>query len=138
MKLKINRRISGILFWIWAIALIILHVLPSTPDLTIKTDGFELRMDYLEHFVVFGIMGFLLVLWKLDISFQIPLRRLLILLFMSILFSYSLEFIQKFVPGRAYNIIDAICNTLGILSGTYITYFILIKRLVTKEKIVVE
>lgn len=114
MKLRSSKRIACILFWAWLVFIIIMTLIPKLPVDTDSGKGF-IRLDYLVHFGVFGILGFFLGIWKLD---KIAKKKKLIFIFLfGLLFAYFTEFLQVFIEGRTYNIFDFYYNGIGFVIG---------------------
>ena len=114
MKLKIIKRLSCILFWAWLIFILIMTLIPKLPVDTDSGTGF-IRLDYLVHFGVFGILGFFLGIWKFEIITK-P-KNLILILLLGISFAYFDEFLQIFIDGRTYNIVDFYYNGIGFVIG---------------------
>lgn len=110
------RRFTGVLFWVWVSVIIVLSIIPGIPDHDIKIRGFEIRMDYIEHFVVFAVLA---VLLKFSRSNSINNKKRWLNMVLNIIFglsfSYLVEFIQIYIPGRAYNPVDFIYNMGGFI-----------------------
>ncbi len=76
--------------------------------------NFLIRLDYVFHFSAFFVWGLLL-------RFSIPVRwvktmwHLFSIIVLAALFTYFVEFAQKFIPGRAYNPYDLLANFLGLI-----------------------
>ena len=96
-------------FWIWFSIILILNVIPNTPEQKIELFGSPFRLDYLEHFAIFFILGILFNLVKN--SFKISVILLLI--------SYAIltEVVQLIIPGRTFNPWDFIYNVIGLIAA---------------------
>ena len=123
--------IFGIMFSVWMIILILLSVWPTVSSI-IQQDVTEFHWDYLEHFILYFILGFLYVLWRIDKNFYIPVLEFIIFLVAGFIFSWLTEYLQVFIPGRAFNLYDMISNMVGIISGTLMSYFF-IERIILKN-----
>jgi VanZ family protein len=126
MKLYFIKLLWIILLVFWACLLFIVSVIPDTSDL-IQQSTSSFRWDYLEHFGGYFILGMIFVLWRGDRSFRIQASELIWFMVAGIIFGWIAEYIQIFVPGRSFNIIDMLYNFLGILSGTFLGYFFLVR-----------
>jgi VanZ family protein len=118
MKLRYSKRISGILFWAWLVFILIMTLIPKLP---VDTDSDKslflglIRLDYLVHFGVFGILGFFLGIWQLE---KIKRKKSISFIFLfGLLFAYFDEFLQIFIEGRKYNIFDFYFNAIGFIMG---------------------
>jgi VanZ family protein len=128
MKLRNSKRIAGVLFWAWLVFILIMTLIPKLPvdpdsDKSLIL-GF-IRLDYLVHFGVFGILGFLLGIWQIE---KIKRKKSIIFIFLfGLLFAYFDEFLQVFIEGRTYNIFDFYYNGIGFVIG-FVSIIILNKR----------
>ena len=122
------RRFTGVLFWVWVSVIFVLSIIPGIPDHDIKVKGFEIRMDYIEHFIVFAVLA---VLLKFSRSNRINNKKRWLNIGLNIIFglsfSYLVEFVQIYIPGRTYNPIDFIYNMVGFIL-IYLLLFIFQKK----------
>ena len=111
-----HKKLIRILLCVWVSIIIVLSIIPGIPDHDIKIKGFEIRMDYIEHFVVFAVLA---VLLKFSRSNSINNKKRWLNMVLNIIFglsfSYLVEFIQIYIPGRAYNPVDFIYNMGGFI-----------------------
>jgi VanZ family protein len=123
---KFSRRFYRIVFWIWFAFLTIASVWPFNPNTNIIIRGFKIRMDYLEHLIIYAILGFLFV-----ISSKVRIRRIVVFLASIVGFAYGflMEYIQTFLPGRAYNVYDMMFNLIGLAAGLSMAYFYYDKKM---------
>ena len=126
MKRKL---IFFILFITWTVLLIILSVWPYT-DTTVRQDLSDFRWDYLEHFAFYFILTFLYVLWRSYINYSIRITELILFFVAGFIFCWLTEYVQIFIPGRSFNILDMIYNMAGILFGIVISYYLILRLLV--------
>lgn len=110
-------------FFIWLLILTILSVTPNIPTQEIIIDKKSIRIDYLLHFASYFILAALFAFWKLPVLNQISVSMFLIFLSVGILFGVLHEFVQKWVPGRAYNPFDIISNVSGMIVCVFIFFF---------------
>lgn len=120
--------IFGAGFAIWLVIIVLLSVWPSASS-TIQQDVSEFHWDWLEHFVFYFILTFLYIFWRFDQKFFIPVAEIILFLTGGLIFSWLVEYIQVFIPGRAFTINDMISNMTGILCGTLINYYIILRVL---------
>jgi len=99
----------------------------------LKKHFFEIRMDYLLHFIAYFALGSLYVLWRGDRNFEIKGIELAILIAAAISFSILMEYFQLLIPGRAFNVVDMVYNTIGVIFGVGITYFYILKHFLKKR-----
>ena len=129
MKLYYIKLIWIILLLIWAGLLFVVGVIHDTGNL-IQQSISTFRCDYLEHFTGYFILGMLFVIWRGDRSFRIQTPELIAFMVAGLIFGWITEYIQIFIPGRSFNIIDMLYNFLGILSGTLLGYFLLVRVII--------
>jgi VanZ family protein len=87
--------------WLVAAALLLLPLGISTPD----------QSDLVAHFMLFASLAFG------AISFTRRVWHLACLGLATIAFATTLEFAQKLVPYRTFDLIDAVANGLGAFAG---------------------
>ncbi len=135
MDLK-KSRILNVIFWVWFITVIILSVVPRTPRSQVRLWGLDFRLDYLEHLVVYFILGLLYVSRKRQVASERNIIKVLYIL-MWMIFAIATEIIQKFVAGRSFNPNDMYYNVMGIILGlvTTMVYFYKIRRRVEHENL---
>ena len=129
MKLYYIKLIWIILLLIWAGLLFVVGVIPDTGDF-IQQSTSTFRWDYLEHFTGYFILGMIFVIWRGDRSFRIQTPGLIAFMVAGLIFGWITEYIQIFIPGRSFKIIDMLYNFLGILSGTLLGYFLLVRVII--------
>ncbi len=121
--------LSNFLFWFWLITVTILAVIPKTPKSQIHAWGLNFRIDYMEHLVVYFLLGMLFVIKKKqDNKLKNLNRGLFYLLWIS--FAIASETIQIGIAGRTFNPNDMYYNIAGILLGLVATdyYFTRFKK----------
>ena len=131
MRLYYSKLIWIILLILWAGLLFIIGVIPDTGDL-IQQPLSTFRWDHLEHFTGYFILGMIFVIWRGDRSFRIQAIELIAFLVIGSLFGWLAEYIQIFIPGRSFNIIDMLYNFLGIFTGTLLGYFLFVRVVIRK------
>ena len=99
--------------------LVILLSLTTVPDL-----GFPifklLEIDKLIHFIMYSIF---IILWGLKIGFN--KIKMLNLITYSILLGLFLEILQHLIPfGRYFDLGDFVANSIGVLFGAFILYYL--------------
>ncbi|MBL7113084.1 MAG: VanZ family protein [Bacteroidales bacterium] len=132
MKLYFIKQIWIILLVVWTGLLFVFSVIPDTCDM-IQQPASNFRLDYLEHLLGYFILGMIFVIWRGDRTFRIQTVELIAFMVIGSIFGWLAEYIQIFVPGRSFNIIDMLYNLLGILSGTGLGYFLLIRVIIRKS-----
>jgi VanZ family protein len=126
---------SKLLFFTWLILIFIASSLPQLPTPKIKISaGTSFRLDYLIHFLEFFILSILFIFWMINNNPKQKLQNWIIFIAIGIGFAFMIEFYQDIIPGRKFNIVDSIYNSIGIVSGILFLYmFKKILRIVIKK-----
>ena len=95
--------------WLGVTAALLLPVAAATPD----------RTDLVAHFLLFGAMAFGAV------GFSRRPGQLACLALATVALGAALEFAQKLVPYRTFDLIDAVANGVGALVGYAAALFVL-------------
>lgn len=113
-----NRVVRWKLFYYYLIVLILLSVLPinSTGSSINHVFVVSIRLDYLLHCLVYIPLVFFAWIDKEMNILRLPFKTVG---WGIIIFAFAIvtEWIQFFLPYRAFNINDLIANTLGVLIG---------------------
>lgn len=91
------------IFIAYTLFVIVLSLLP------LPSTGASLYKDKIVHFIMYGLMGFLVY-----ISVPSHSRRKHLLIFI-VLLGAALELIQIYIPGRSASYIDISANTAGVI-----------------------
>lgn len=88
----------------------------------------------LAHFSIYTLLGFLLVL-EVNTFRLSYIKRIIIPLFMGVLYAFTDEFHQSFISGRSAEIRDVFIDGCGVLFGIIIACFCIkiIKKLFVRE-----
>ncbi|MDQ3392957.1 MAG: VanZ family protein [Bacteroidota bacterium] len=94
------------------------NAMPNTGSLNIPNS------DKIGHFIIFAVFAFLLFRGfakqnKFEVLNSYPLLFSLII---SVSFGIVIEFIQNNIPGRSFDPLDILANTIGIALGLGIFY----------------
>ncbi len=100
---------------LWAAFIFYLSSLPSH---SVPSFGLEFE-DLAAHFVVFGILGYLLALAFMNQSDQRDKKRVAIVILIGILYGASDELHQMFVPGRFTSLSDFLADSFGVVAGVF-------------------
>jgi VanZ family protein len=121
---------AGWLFIAWFVGILVLSVLPIGKAKSFDIGILEIRADYLYHIIIYLTGTFLAILWSVrPLKPPYPSlfwRRIAIAGTFMLLMAVALEFIQKLIPSRAFNINDIISNLIGVILGTIFTIITLL------------
>jgi VanZ family protein len=118
----------------WAIIIFTISTIPNLPQPDIEeSSGISIRFDYLFHFVVYFILGTLVIVWQTDHKARLNPKTYLVTLSLGILFGFADEWHQVLIPGRRFNPIDFYLNAIGYLTGFLFTYHYLIHHLAISQ-----
>ncbi len=117
-------RVVHYAFWFWLIMVVMLSVIPRTPRSRVIAWGLEFRIDYLEHLVVYFVLGVLYVSNNRKVVSKTYILKVLHI-FMWMIFATAMELVQKYIAGRSFNPNDMYYNVAGIVLGlvTAVAYF---------------
>lgn len=103
-------------FWLYAVTLAVLSVLPINSLSAKINDVFvlQIRLDYLLHALTLIPWSFLLFQYKQGS------KSIFCIIFSGVIFSIICEGIQYFLPYRAFNINDLAANFLGVVLGSVV------------------
>ena len=94
---------------------ILIFIISSIPQITPPSLGFKLE-DKVYHFIEYSIFSFLLFLAFSNARTDFFKKNLFLLSsLIGIIYAYSDEFHQRFVPGRTYDLYDFLADCLGII-----------------------
>ncbi|HEX2920774.1 MAG TPA: VanZ family protein [Bacteroidales bacterium] len=117
---------------LWIIAIITMSSIPGIPTLKLHTDRSDIRLDYLIHFIEYGVLTFLAFLSFGSKDFRINARKVIVIILLAIMFAFADEYHQRYIPGRTFNPKDLISNISGIAGAT--VFYLYVAYLVTKKK----
>jgi len=126
--INIFKPYAGYILIIYAIAVLTVSSIPSIPTLRIHTNRADIRLDYIIHFIEYGILAFLVFLYFTGRDYQMPARNYILVTAGLIIFAVLDEFHQKLIPGRSFNIYDMMSNISGII-GVLVFSLIIFRRI---------
>jgi len=107
-----SRKFYRISVYVWLFLIFLISSVPYLPNPKIRaTDFFEIRLDYVFHFGVYFILGFLVVMAKLSSELKLTATQLILILVLGSLFG----------------------NVTGLITGVVFTYYFLIRFLLLKK-----
>ncbi len=107
--------------------------IPNLPQPEVQTEITRYRLDYFFHFLIFFIPGFTAAIWLTERNGKMASKKMLILLFVGILFGLVDEVHQLFIPGRRFNPFDFLYNAAGFSAGVLLTYHWVVRHLVIRK-----
>ncbi len=112
----LSRNIRMTVLIIIAMSILILSLIPETPDL-IETKN----IDKLEHYIAYLILGFLLFI---NISEEGKNRYIsgIVTVTLCVIYGAIIEFLQQYT-GRSPEVLDLVSDFAGSLSGTVTALF---------------
>lgn len=150
--MKNKRIILGILIILWAIIVFYFSHQPSEKSSNISTQTTSIFLKWiptiqqedkqvflnlvervnpiirkLAHLSIYMIGGFLLLVFMNTFKISKNLK-ISFALFIGTLYAISDELHQYFVPGRSCELRDVLIDTLGLIIGILVSYFIMKKR----------
>jgi VanZ family protein len=94
---------------------VLIFIISSIPQLTPPSLGFRLE-DKVYHFIEYSIFSYLLFLTFYRSKTDLLKRKFFLFSsLIGILYAYSDEFHQRFVPGRFYDLYDFAADCMGII-----------------------
>jgi VanZ family protein len=127
------RPLGRYLLVIWVLAIIFISSVPNLPSPKIHPGGFKIRLDYLFHFIEYGVLAFLTFLSFVKKDFSIAPKKYLVITLALMLFALADEYHQILIPGRTFNLKDILSNISGIVAAAVFCYFMF--RSIKKDKI---
>lgn len=112
--------IYKVLFWFWIALIIVLSVLPVTPNNKLEVGDLIFRLDYVEHLVIYFLLGFFFIMYQRKNTGM----NIILYIILGIILASLTEGVQLFIRGRTFNPVDLIYNSFGISFGLFITYII--------------
>jgi len=112
-----------LIFYSYLVLVFLLHILPVNGQNSILNNNyiFKIRLDYIGHFILFGLLSWLgLIYWKLRN------QNIYITITIIVFLALGYEIIQYFIPWRTFNINDLVANGVGMGLGM-IVFFLFIK-----------
>jgi VanZ family protein len=100
------------------------------PKIKVPVPGTEMkiRIDYLIHFLEFFILSILFIFMKMNNSAKLKFKHISWYVILGMNAAFFIEVYQKLIPGRTFNIIDFLYNSLGLVSGVLFIWVLKIKN----------
>jgi VanZ family protein len=130
----LNRKFYRISVGVWVFFIFLVSSIPYLPNPKIQAkDLFELRLDYVFHFGVYFILGFLVIPARITPQLKFSPTQLFLILILGSAFGSIDEIHQIIIPGRRYNPVDLFYNVIGFITGVFFTYFYFVRFLMLKK-----
>jgi len=115
------RPFAKYLLLLWAIAIMVVSSTPNIVVPKIHTAHADIRLDYLIHFLEYGLLTGLSFLTFTGEKFATEISRAIKIALILVIFATIDEFHQKLIPGRSFNPVDLYSNISGIVAGVIIS-----------------
>ncbi len=100
---------------LWAGLIFCLHIIPS--DKIPKPPDWSLSADKLVHFLLFGVLSFLILRIRYIRTKDWQASYILNVVIICTVFGLLMETIQLIVPGRTFNLLDLVADAIGVVLG---------------------
>ncbi len=119
------RKYAHCLLPLYVLVIVLVHVIPLGTDMAAlnKIEVLEIRLDYLLHALAF--LPWAVILWLVyGVSFRNNnIAKVLLWLLAGIMFAAAAEYVQNFLPYRAFNINDLLGNITGVVLGGVVFFW---------------
>ncbi|MBW6516749.1 MAG: VanZ family protein [Candidatus Cloacimonetes bacterium] len=118
------------LFYFWLLIIIIVNLVPvGTGNINelASGKGWSFRIDYIFHFFGFFILPVFYYLGLKYGKLTHNTRQYIKIILISLFFAVLVEYIQKFLPYRAYNPVDLFYNIMGVIVGFFVFHTFIYK-----------
>jgi len=119
------RKYAHCLLPLYVLVIVLVHVIPLGTDMAAlnKIEVLEIRLDYLLHALAF--LPWAVILWLVyGVSFRNNnIAKVLLWLLAGIMFAAAAEYVQNFLPYRAFNINDVLGNITGVVLGGVVFFW---------------
>ena len=108
----------------YTVVIIILSILPINSGDSVLNDRFilSIRLDYMVHFALF--IPWMLLIWIFTgARFNDTPVKAFGWVLAGLILAVSSEYLQYFLPYRAFNINDLAANSMGVLLGSVFFFF---------------
>ncbi|MBM3435612.1 MAG: VanZ family protein [Bacteroidetes bacterium] len=121
----INYIVRWKLFPVYSLVLILLSVLPinSTGSQINHIFVVSVRLDYILHAMVYIPLTLFAWIDRRIVIAEVPFKAVVWIIVL-LVFAVITEWIQYFLPYRAFNINDLIANCIGIIAGLFLVFVV--------------
>ncbi len=135
--ITLMRPYAGYLLAAWVITIVTVSSTPNINVPRLHTGRTSIRLDYLIHFLEYGLLAGLTCLTFTGKNFTTGIRKTATITVVLIIFAILDEFHQKLIPGRSFNPRDIYSNIAGIITGVVISVW-LFRMVVSKTNFPVD
>ncbi|MFP3953966.1 MAG: VanZ family protein [Candidatus Acetothermia bacterium] len=116
------QKYSKYLFFFCLIGILAVSSIPkfNVNSYDVGDSGFNIRLDYLLHFLAYTALSGFFLIWRKDRWFV----SLVIIVLLGVSVAFLTEYMQHFIAGRTYNLVDFYFNLAGVLTGSVGSYVI--------------
>jgi VanZ family protein len=115
---------SKLFFVLWCLLLIMISSIPNLPTPKIKALDSNIRLDYVIHFLAYFILSLFFMFWRMDTDSGLKFKKVLLFIVLGMCFALLDEIYQKLIPGRTFNIIDFMYDSIGFSIGIFSMFLI--------------
>ena len=115
---------SKLFFVLWCLLLIMISSIPNVPIPKIKAIDSSIRLDYIIHFLEYFILSLFFMFWRMDTDSGLKFKKVLLFIVLGMGFALLDEIYQKLIPGRTFNIIDFMYDSIGFSIGIFSMFLI--------------
>jgi VanZ family protein len=98
--------------------------IPNLPTPKIKALDSNIRLDYVIHFLAYFILSLFFMFWRMDTDSGLKFKKVLLFIVLGMCFALLDEIYQKLIPGRTFNIIDFMYDSIGFSIGIFSMFLI--------------
>jgi VanZ family protein len=98
--------------------------IPNLPTPKIKALDSNIRLDYVIHFLEYFILSLFFMFWRMDTDSGLKFKKVLLFIVLGMCFALLDEIYQKLIPGRTFNIIDFMYDSIGFSIGIFSMFLI--------------
>jgi len=119
---------SKLFFVLWCLLLIMISSIPNVPIPKIKALHSSIRLDYVIHFLEYFILSVFFMFWRMDTDPKLKFKKVLLYIVLGMCFALLDEMYQKLIPGRKFNIIDFMYDSIGFSIGIFSIFLIAVVK----------
>lgn len=119
---------SKLFFVLWCLLLIMISSIPHLPIPKIKALDSSIRLDYVIHFLEYFILSLFFMFWRMDSDSELKFKKVLLFIVLGMGFALLDEMYQKLIPGRKFNIIDFMYDSIGFSVGIFSMFLVILVK----------